>query len=277
MGPPIKRLGIPDVQHIVAVASGKGGVGKSTSAVNLAVALARNAKLRVGLMDADVYGPSIPRMMNLSGEPRMDASGKLYPLQNFGVKCMSMGFLMKDDKAAVWRGPMVMSAIDTFINKVNWGALDVMVIDMPPGTGDAQLSISQRLSLSGAVMVSTPQDIALIDARRGATMFRNVRVPILGIIENMSYYQCPNCGHSAHIFGKDGAKRTAEDFNMELLGQVPLEIGIRETSDAGSPIVASQPESKEAQVYASIADRVKQKLDRYATLREDQRKAQTNA
>ncbi|CAK0761277.1 hypothetical protein CVIRNUC_002844 [Coccomyxa viridis] len=277
MGPAIKRLGIPDVRHIIAVASGKGGVGKSTSAVNLAVALARNAGLSVGLMDADVYGPSIPRMMNLAGEPRTDESGKLYPLQNFGVKCMSMGFLMKDDKAAVWRGPMVMSAIDTFINKVKWGALDVLVIDMPPGTGDAQLSISQRLSLSGAVMVSTPQDIALIDARRGATMFRNVRVPILGIIENMSYYQCPNCGHQQHIFGRDGAKRTAEDFNMELLGQVPLEMSIRETSDAGSPIVVSQAESREAQVYAKIAARVKQKLDRYADLQTDQQEARAKA
>ncbi|EIE24625.1 P-loop containing nucleoside triphosphate hydrolase protein [Coccomyxa subellipsoidea C-169] len=260
MGPPVPRLGIPGVDHIIAVASGKGGVGKSTTAVNLAIALARGSNLRVGLMDADVFGPSIPRMMKLQGKPEIDKAGKMLPLQNYGIRCMSMGFLMQDDSPAVWRGPMVMSAIDTFIKKVNWGDLDVLVIDMPPGTGDVQLSVTQRLRLSGAVMVSTPQDIALIDARRGAGMFRKVAVPIMGIIENMSYYRCPNCGHSEHIFGHDGAKRTGEELNMELLGQVPLEIGIRETSDAGTPIVASQPDSPTAQVYCDIADRLRHKL-----------------
>lgn len=260
MGPPVPRLGIPGVDHIIAVASGKGGVGKSTTAVNLAVALARSSDLRVGLMDADVFGPSIPRMMKLQGKPEIDEAGKMLPLQNYGIRCMSMGFLMQDDSAAVWRGPMVMSAIDTFIKKVNWGSLDVLVIDMPPGTGDVQLSVTQRLRLSGAIMVSTPQDIALIDARRGAAMFRKVAVPIMGIIENMSYYQCPKCGHSEHIFGRDGAKRTGEELNMELLGQVPLEIGIRETSDAGTPIVASHPDSPVARVYCSIANRLRHKL-----------------
>ncbi|KAK9817145.1 hypothetical protein WJX72_010281 [[Myrmecia] bisecta] len=260
MGPPVARLSIPGVDYMLAVASGKGGVGKSTTAVNLAVALAQNHNLSVGLMDADVFGPSVPRMMNLSGRPKATEDHKMIPLENFGVRCMSMGFLLQDDAAAVWRGPMVMSALESFMKKVAWGNLNVLVIDMPPGTGDAQITISQRLPITGAVMISTPQDIALIDARKGATMFRNVKVPILGLVENMSYYQCPSCGHQEHIFGDGGAKRTAQEMQMELLGQIPLHISIRETSDAGAPIVASNPGSPSAQAYSKLADRVWEKL-----------------
>ncbi|KAI5072749.1 hypothetical protein GOP47_0012855 [Adiantum capillus-veneris] len=232
----------PCFGDVVAVASGKGGVGKSTTAVNLAVALAFKCGIRVGLLDADVYGPSIPTMMKLQGRPKLDSDSKMIPLENYGVRCMSMGFLMEEDAPAVWRGPMVMSALEKLIRGVRWGELDVLVVDMPPGTGDAQISISQRLQLSGAVIVSTPQDIALIDARRGANMFKKVRVPILGLIENMSYFKCPHCGEKSHIFGCGGVASTAKDMNFELLGEVPLNIEVREMSDLGKPIVVSSPD-----------------------------------
>ncbi|KAL4434042.1 hypothetical protein ABPG75_000483 [Micractinium tetrahymenae] len=254
------KLGIPGVQHIITVASGKGGVGKSTTAVNLAVALAQRLGLRVGLLDADVYGPSCHRMMNVAGKPRVDEDEKMIPARNHGVSVMSMGLLMEEDVAAVWRGPMVMSALETFMRRVRWAPLDILVIDMPPGTGDAQLSISQRLSLSGAVIVTTPQDIALLDARRGCTMFRKVNVPILGIVENMSWFICVNCGHESHPFGSGGAEKAAADMDMELLGKIPLNISIREAADEGAPIVASQPDSTAAQAYVSVAERVWAKL-----------------
>ncbi|GAB4818241.1 hypothetical protein N2152v2_005287 [Parachlorella kessleri] len=228
--------------------------------VNLAVALAEHLGLRVGLLDADVYGPSIPTMMNIRGRPSVDEDERMLPLVNYGVRCMSMGFLMDQDVAAVWRGPMVMSALNTFMTKVNWGPLDVLVLDMPPGTGDAQISISQRLQLSGAVIVSTPQDIALIDARRGCTMFRTVKVPILGILENMSYYHCPKCGNEDTIFGSGGVDRAASDLGMEVLGKIPLHSIVRETSDCGAPVVHSEPDSAPARAYKSVAERVWQKL-----------------
>lgn len=256
----INKLGIPGVDHIIAVASGKGGVGKSTTAVNLAVAMAQNLGLRIGVLDADIYNPSIPRLLHLQGKPQVDSNELMLPLKNHGVSAMSIGFLIEEDAAAVWRGPMVMSALDTFITKVNWGELNCLVIDMPPGTGDAQITISQRLALSGAVIVSTPQDLALLDARRGVTMFRKVNVPILGIVENMSWFVCGNCGTEAHVFGHGGASKTAKEMDMEVLGEIPLHIDIRETSDAGVPIVASMPESAAAKAYVSVAERVWQQL-----------------
>ncbi|KAH7295041.1 hypothetical protein KP509_27G030000 [Ceratopteris richardii] len=250
----------PIFRDVVAVASGKGGVGKSTTAVNLAVALAFKCGMKVGLLDADVYGPSIPTMMKLHGQPKLDSDSKMIPLENYGVRCMSMGFLMEKDAPAVWRGPMVMSALEKLIRGVKWGELDVLVVDMPPGTGDAQISISQRLQLSGAVIVSTPQDIALIDARRGANMFEKVHVPVLGLIENMSYFKCPHCKERSNIFGCGGVKATAKDMNLELLGEVPLNIEVREMSDLGKPVVVSSPDSEIASMYVDIASRILQKL-----------------
>ncbi|PVH31495.1 hypothetical protein PAHAL_9G161500 [Panicum hallii] len=208
---------IAGVGDIIAVASGKGGVGKSTTAVNIAVALSKEFKLKVGLLDADIYGPSIPTMMNLHAKPEVSEDMKMIPTENHGVQCMSIGFLVDKDAPIVWRGPMVMSALEKMTRGVAWGNLDVLVVDMPPGTGDAQLSMSQRLRLSGALIVSTPQDIALIDARRGANMFRKVQVPILGLVENMSCFKCPKCGENSYIFGEGGAKRTAEEMDMKLL------------------------------------------------------------
>jgi len=259
-GPGARRALVPGVRHIVAVASGKGGVGKSTTAVNLALALAAEGQ-RVGLLDADIYGPSQPRMMGIAGRPASPDGKTLRPMQNFGVKCMSMGFLVAEDTPMIWRGPMVQSALSQMLRDVDWGELDVLVVDMPPGTGDAQLTMAQQVPLSGAVIVSTPQDIALIDARKGLNMFRKVDVPVLGIIENMSLYICPNCGHEAHIFGHGGAVREAEKLGVELLGEIPLDIAIRETSDGGRPIVVSAPESSHAQAYLAIARRIVAKLD----------------
>ncbi len=249
----------PGVKNIVAVASGKGGVGKSTTAINLALGLAA-AGLRVGMLDADIYGPSQPRMMGVSGRPDSPDGEKLEPMFGHGIKVMSMGFLVEEDTPMIWRGPMVMSALQQMLRDVNWGELDVMIVDMPPGTGDAQLTMAQQVPLAGAVIVSTPQDIALLDARKGLNMFRKVDVPVLGIIENMSYFKCPSCGHEAHIFGHGGARQEAERLGVEFLGEIPLHIDIRTTSDGGDPIVMSQPDSDHAKAFREIADRIWDKL-----------------
>ena len=250
---------VPSVKYIVAVASGKGGVGKSTTSVNLALALAANGQ-KVGLLDADIYGPSMPRMMGIAGRPNSPDGKRLEPMENFGIKVMSMGFLVAEDTPMIWRGPMVMSALQQMLRDVNWGDLDVLVVDMPPGTGDAQLTMAQQVPLAGAVIVSTPQDIALLDARKGLNMFRRVDVPVLGIIENMSYFCCPNCGHRTDIFSHGGARKEADDLGMEFLGEIPLHLSIRETSDQGQPIVVSQPDSEHAKVYRQIATRLWDKI-----------------
>jgi ATP-binding protein involved in chromosome partitioning len=255
---PAKPL-VPGVKAIIAVASGKGGVGKSTTAVNLALGLRANG-LKVGLLDADIYGPSMPRMMAIHGKPGSSDGKALDPMENYGVKVMSMGFLIEEDTPMIWRGPMVQSALQQMLRDVNWGELDVLVVDMPPGTGDAQLTMAQQVPLAGAVIVSTPQDIALLDARKGLNMFRRVDVPVLGIIENMSYFCCPNCGHRTDIFSHGGAQREADKLGMEFLGEIPLDIAIRETSDDGRPIVMSQPDGPHAQVYRRIATRVWKKV-----------------
>ncbi|MBP7337874.1 iron-sulfur cluster carrier protein ApbC [Niveispirillum sp.] len=259
--PPPKpaKIGVPGVRAIIAVASGKGGVGKSTTAVNLALGMAANG-LRVGLLDADIYGPSLPRMMGLSGKPETVDGKVLRPLVRHGVKVMSMGFLVAEETPMIWRGPMVMGAIQQMLRDVAWGELDVLVVDMPPGTGDAQLSLSQNVPLAGAVIVSTPQDIALLDARKGLNMFRRVDVPVLGIVENMSYFCCPNCGHRSDIFSHGGARAEADKLGIDFLGEVPLDIAIRETSDGGDPIVVSQPDSDHAKVYRAVAARVWDKI-----------------
>ncbi|MFD1625042.1 iron-sulfur cluster carrier protein ApbC [Azospirillum griseum] len=258
-GPQGQKALVPGVKHIVAVASGKGGVGKSTTSVNLALALAANGR-KVGLLDADIYGPSMPRMMGISGRPSSPDGKRLEPMENYGIKVMSMGFLVAEDTPMIWRGPMVMSALQQMLRDVNWGDLDVLVVDMPPGTGDAQLTMAQQVPLAGAVIVSTPQDIALLDARKGLNMFRRVDVPVLGIIENMSYFCCPNCGHRTDIFSHGGARKEADDLGMEFLGEIPLHLSIRETSDQGQPIVVSQPESEHAQSYRRIAARLWDKI-----------------
>ena len=244
--------GIENVKNIVAVASGKGGVGKSTTAVNLALGFATNG-LRVGILDADIYGPSIPRLLGLTGRPDVDDSNVLKPMDAFGLKAMSMGFLIAEDEPMIWRGPMVIQALTQMLRDVHWGELDVLVVDMPPGTGDAQLTMAQQVPLAGAVIVSTPQDLALIDARKGLNMFRKTNVPVLGIVENMSYFLCPNCGYRAEIFGTGGARDEAHKLGVPLLGEIPLHISIRERSDSGQPIVASEPDSPHAQAYGEIA------------------------
>ena len=249
---------VPGVRSIVAVASGKGGVGKSTTAANLALAL-KTLGLKVGVLDADIYGPSMPRMLGISGQPRSSDGRTLQPMENYGVRCMSMGFLVAEDTPMIWRGPMVMSAIQQMLRDVAWGELDVLVVDMPPGTGDAQLTLAQQVPLTGAVIVSTPQDIALLDARKGLNMFRKVDVPVFGIVENMSYFICPHCGERSEIFSHGGARREAERLGAEFLGELPLDIAIRETSDGGRPIVASSPDSAHAKVYRAIAARVWEK------------------
>lgn len=245
----------PGVKAIVAVASGKGGVGKSTTAINLAMALSASG-LTVGILDADIYGPSLPRMMGITDKPSSEDGRILQPLEKHGVKCMSIGFLVPEDSPTIWRGPMVMSALEQMLRDVAWGELDVMVVDMPPGTGDAQLTMSQRVPLAGAVIVSTPQDIALLDARKGLNMFRKVDVPVLGIIENMSTFICPHCGGQSDIFGHGGARAEAELLGVDFLGEVPLHMDIRKTSDAGDPIVVSAPDGPHALAYHGIAEAV---------------------
>lgn len=260
---PEERLGAEGVDAIVAVASGKGGVGKSTTAVNLTMALARLGK-RVGIMDADIYGPSVPRMMGVDGQPSDAGNNRLMPLESYGVKCMSMGFLVQEEEPMIWRGPMVMSALEQMLNDVIWAPLDILIVDMPPGTGDAQMTLAQRTRLAGAVIVSTPQDIALLDVRKGINMFRKVQVPILGVIENMSHFICPKCGERSDIFSHGGARQTAEEFGTEFLGDIPLDISIRETSDGGRPIVISKSSSPHAMAYMDIARKLLDSLDKSA-------------
>lgn len=243
-----------DVKHIIAVASGKGGVGKSTTAANLALAMAAKGH-RVGLLDADVYGPSMPLLFGVRHKPSSDGK-RIEPIDAYGLKLMSIGFLIDSDTAMVWRGPMVMSAITQMLRDVNWGPLDVLVVDMPPGTGDAQLTMAQQTRLAGAVIVSTPQDLALADARRGVAMFRKVDVPILGVIENMSYFSCPHCGGRTDLFGHGGAEQEAERLGVRFLGEIPLHARIRELSDAGTPVVAVEPGGEHAIVYSAIADAI---------------------
>jgi len=246
---------LPEVKAIVAVASGKGGVGKSTTAVNLALALAASG-LRVGILDADIYGPSLPMLMGISERPKSHDGKKLEPIEKYGLACMSIGFLVPADTPTIWRGPMVMGALQQLMAEVNWGARDILIVDMPPGTGDAQLTMAQRVPLAGAVIVSTPQDLALIDARKGLNMFRKVDVPVLGLIENMSYFVCPHCGGRSDIFTHGGARRAAAEMGIPFLGEIPLDMAIREGSDAGRPIVVADPQGPHAASYRSIADAV---------------------
>jgi ATP-binding protein involved in chromosome partitioning len=246
---------LPKVKNIVAIASGKGGVGKSTTAVNLALALAAEGA-KVGILDADIYGPSQPMMMGLEGRPESEDGKTIEPMENYGVQVMSIGFLVEPDQAMIWRGPMATQALDQLLKQTNWGDLDYLLVDMPPGTGDIALTLSQRVPLTGAVIVTTPQDIALLDAKKGLTMFEKVSVPILGIVENMSVYVCPNCGHTEHIFGADGGKRMAEQYKVEYLGALPLNLSIREQTDSGHPTVVAEPDGEIAQIYKAVARRV---------------------
>jgi ATP-binding protein involved in chromosome partitioning len=249
------RRGVPGVGAIIAVASGKGGVGKSTTAINIALGLLANG-LRVGVLDADIYGPSMPRLLDLHGRPQTADGKVLRPMEKYGLKVMSMGFLVDEETPMIWRGPMVMSALTQMLREVAWGELDVLVVDMPPGTGDAQLTMAQQVPLAGAVIVSTPQDLALIDARKGLNMFKKVDVPLLGIVENMSYFVAPDTGKRYDIFGHGGAKKEAERLGVTFLGEVPLQMEIRETSDAGTPVVVSRPDGLEAGIYRDIAGKV---------------------
>ena len=251
---------LPGVAAIVAVASGKGGVGKSTTAVNLALGLAAGGH-KTGLLDADIYGPSMPRMMGITGQPSSSDGTTLDAMENYGIKVMSMGFLVEEDTPMIWRGPMVQSALEQMMRDVSWGELDIMVVDMPPGTGDIHLTLAQKVPLTGAVIISTPQDIALMDARKGLNMFRKVGVPVFGLIENMSYFTCPKCGERSEIFSHGGAKIEADRLGIDFLGEIPLDIIIRETSDGGRPIVVSEPESEHALTYRAIADKVWEKIE----------------
>ncbi|GAV21051.1 ATP-binding protein involved in chromosome partitioning [Mariprofundus micogutta] len=255
------KQAIPGVANIIAIASGKGGVGKSTTAVNLAVAMAQTGA-RVGLLDADIYGPSIPRMMGLAGyKPEIDHQAKrICPLENYGVKTISIGYLVDDDQAMIWRGPMVASALGQLLTDVNWGDLDYLFIDMPPGTGDAQLTLTQKVPVTGAVMVTTPQDIALLDCRKGIDMFKKSSVHTLGIVENMSQFICPHCGESSSIFAEGGAERLSQEYKTEVLAHIPLDISIREKADEGIPIVAAAPDSKQAKGYQALAGEVARKI-----------------
>jgi ATP-binding protein involved in chromosome partitioning len=251
--------GVPDVGAIIAVASGKGGVGKSTTAVNLALGLSALG-LKVGVLDADIYGPSLPKLLAIRERPQTLGGTRLKPITRYGLTVMSIGFLIDEETAMIWRGPMVISALTQMLREVEWGTLDVMVVDMPPGTGDAQLTMAQQVPLKGAVIVSTPQDLALIDARRGVSMFKRVNVPVLGIVENMSYFLCPRCGTRSDIFGHGGARHEAERLGVPFLGEVPLHMAIREKSDAGLPVVATEPDSPHAQIYRDIAAKVRDQI-----------------
>ncbi|QDP25430.2 Mrp/NBP35 family ATP-binding protein [Bradyrhizobium cosmicum] len=257
--PMARQSEIPGVAAVIAVASGKGGVGKSTTALNLALGL-RDLGLKVGLLDADIYGPSVPRLTGLHEKPELNGERKMIPLRRFGLAIMSIGFLVEEETAMIWRGPMVMSAVTQMLRDVAWGTLDVLVVDMPPGTGDAQLTLAQNVPLKGAVIVSTPQDLSLIDARRGLAMFRKVNVPVLGIVENMSYFQCPHCGTKSDIFGHGGARHEAEKLGVPFLGEIPLHMAIRASSDAGSPVVDSEPDGPHAAIYRAIAGQVRDQL-----------------
>ena len=251
--------GVPGVEAIIAVASGKGGVGKSTLAVNLALGLGALG-LKVGILDADIYGPSLPKLLAIKERPQTIGGTRLKPISRYGLTVMSIGFLIEEETPMIWRGPMVISALTQMLREVEWGTLDVMVVDMPPGTGDAQLTMAQQVPLKGAVIVSTPQDLALIDARRGIAMFKRVNVPVLGIVENMSYFLCPQCGTRSDIFGHGGARREAERHGVPFLGEVPLHMTIREKSDAGLPVVATEPEGAHAAAYRGIAAGVRDQL-----------------
>ena len=246
---------IPGVRHIIAVASGKGGVGKSTTAVNLALAL-KASGLKVGILDADIYGPSMPRLLGIKGKPQQLAGDKLAPMEAYGLKVMSMGFLVDEETPMIWRGPMVMSALSQMLKDVAWGDLDVLVVDMPPGTGDAQLTMAQQVPLAGAIIVSTPQDLALIDARKGLNMFRKVDVPVLGIVENMSYFVCPNCNHESDIFGKRGGEKMADELGVPFLGGIPIYQPIREGGDTGVPLLIGDPGAAAAHAFVSAAERL---------------------
>jgi ATP-binding protein involved in chromosome partitioning len=257
--PMSKQSEIPGIAAVIAVASGKGGVGKSTTALNLALGL-RDLGLRVGLLDADIYGPSVPRLTGIREKPQLNDDKKMIPIARFGLAIMSIGFLVEEETAMIWRGPMVMSAITQMLRDVAWGTLDVLVVDMPPGTGDAQLTLAQNVPLKGAIIISTPQDLSLIDARRGLAMFRKVNVPVLGIIENMSYFQCPHCGTQSDIFGHGGARHEAERLGVPFLGEIPLHMSIRATSDSGTPVVESEPDGAHAAIYRAIGAKVRDQL-----------------
>lgn len=258
---PAKGTAVPGVKSIIAVASGKGGVGKSTTSINLALGLSALG-LKVGLLDVDIYGPSLPRLTGLSQKPEMEDGKLLIPLEKFGLQLMSIGFLVEEETPMIWRGPMVMSAITQMLRDVKWGPLDVLVVDMPPGTGDAQLTMAQNVNLAGAVIVSTPQDLALIDARRGVAMFEKVNVPILGVVENMAYFVCPHCGGRSDIFGHGGAHAEADKLGVPFLGEIPLSMRIREMSDAGQPVMIADPQGEQAAAYRHVAEGVKAQLER---------------
>jgi ATP-binding protein involved in chromosome partitioning len=259
VSPMSKQSEIPGIAAVIAVASGKGGVGKSTTALNLALGL-RDLGLRVGLLDADIYGPSVPRLTGIREKPQLNDDKKMIPIMRFGLAIMSIGFLVEEDTAMIWRGPMVMSAITQMLRDVAWGTLDILVVDMPPGTGDAQLTLAQNVPLKGAIIISTPQDLSLIDARRGLAMFKKVNVPVLGIVENMSYFQCPHCGTRSDIFGHGGARLEAERLAVPFLGEIPLHMSIRVTSDSGTPVVESEPNGSHADIYRAIGAKVRDQL-----------------
>jgi ATP-binding protein involved in chromosome partitioning len=250
---------LPTIKNVIAVASGKGGVGKSTTAVNLALALAAEGA-RVGILDADIYGPSQPMMMGIEGRPESSDGKSMEPMENYGVQVMSIGFLVDTDNPMIWRGPMATQALEQLLRQTNWNDLDYLIVDMPPGTGDIQLTLSQRVPLTGAVIVTTPQDIALLDAKKGLKMFEKVGVPILGIVENMSVYVCPNCQHTEHIFGADGGKKMAAQYGVDYLGALPLNLSIREQADAGRPTVVSDADGEIAAIYKTVARQVAVKI-----------------